>query len=107
MTLIQPHQPKNIFFIAVGALFLLLFTGALWLILLYNQTVNFRHGISAATARVQTLQTENADVKDQLLSFLNGSDTGAFATERNLVQEKNPHYLRASQDQQWVFASRF
>lgn len=105
MTLIQPHQQKSFFLGVIAALFVLLFTGVVWLILLYNQGVEFRHASLDFKAEVQKVETEHADAKERILSMTNSSDVAAFVAIHNLVQDKTPHYLRTYIDSQWAFAS--
>ena len=107
MTLIQPHQQKNIYFALTMALFLMLFTGVVWLIFLYNQSVNFRHGAANAKSEIQKLQLQSSVDRDTVFAYFQGDNAQIFASSHGLLNEKNPRYLRASNDTQWVFASRF
>jgi hypothetical protein len=107
MTFIQPHQEKNIFILSAVFLFAMLFTGVVWLIFLYNQNVNLRHGTADAMIQIQKLQIRNSESRDTLFSYLEGGNVEKFASANGLVEDKNPRYLRAPNDTQWVFASRF
>ena len=85
----------------------MLFTGVVWLIFLYNQNVDYHHSAADAKSQIQKIQLQDTDARDTLFSYLEGSHVEEFASAHGLTQEKNPRYLRASNDTQWVFASRF
>ncbi len=106
MTFIQPNQNKNILnkIIAVLALGIVLIS--VWLIVLYNQTVNLDHAIAGMTDNIQKLQAANADLKSRTVALLTGQDFEALAAEKGLVQERNPQYLELTVANKWDIASR-
>ena len=82
----------------------MLAAGVIWLIVLYNQTVDIRHSISAANASYEKLQASNAELKDGVLKLFLNENFERLAEDRNLIIDKKPQYLRANT--QWVFASQ-
>lgn len=103
MTYIQPkkhHSLINLFLVivAVGVL-----GGAVGLIIIYNQTVTLSHGTSEAKTALRAIETANAEVKERIFSLFDPAHVAAFAAERGLTVDKNPHYIEVSK--QWVVAS--
>jgi hypothetical protein len=75
-----------------------------WLVVLYNQTVNIDHGLEKAKTEIQKLQAGNAELQDVLFGFFDDTKVELFAKENNLIKEKNPQYIET--DGQWEFASQ-
>ena len=67
-----------------------------WLVMSYNKVVSLDHGISNAKQSINKIQSQNAELKNQTFSLLDGNYLQKFALERNLVQDKNPQYLEVN-----------
>jgi hypothetical protein len=105
MTYIQPnknHSTLNILLIFLGIGF---FLGAVWLVILYNNSVNFSHGLSEMKSEFQEVQTVNVELKEKIFSVLDSLNSKSIAASHNLVQEKKPQYLEINT--QWSYASEF
>jgi len=101
MTFVRSEKQNisNILLIIFGAL---LVFGFIYLIAVYNQMVNLRHGISDMRAETQKLGVQSAELKDQLFKIFDPSKVEALAKDRGLVKENKPSYLETNQ---WALAS--
>ena len=106
MTFIQPNKNKSILNSIITALVLGMALISLWLIILYNQTVNLDHAILNFDRELQKLQIANAELKEKTVALLAGDNLAAFAAERSLVQERSPQYLELTAAKKWDIASR-
>jgi len=71
--------------------------GIVWLIIIYNNVVTMEHEIDGMKTGIQKIQTESADMGEQIFSFLDGSNLESFMRERNLIKDKSPDYFKISQ----------
>lgn len=102
MTAIKPNKNK-LFSNKLLVLFCApLFLGIVWLVALYNQTVNIGHGIEEMNADLKKLQGETAELQDTMFNSFSGERIEAFAKENRLIKEKTPEYLEIND--QWAFA---
>lgn len=107
MTFIQSKTSSlTTFRIALIAMIAALFAGVTMLVVLYNQTVDARHAARDLHESLATLESDNADREEQLMSQLDSRSLAAFAATRGLVEDRAPAYLQAHTDP-WGFASRF
>ena len=67
-----------------------------WIILSYNKSVNLEHEISAAEINIRELQTSKAQLQDKMFTFLSDVNFKEFSKNRNLVEEKNPQYMKTA-----------
>ncbi len=95
----EKQNISNILLIILGGL---LIFGFIYLIAVYNQLVNLRHGISDMRAETQKLGVQSAELKDQLFKIFDPGKVEALAKDRGLVKESKPNYLEANQ---WELAS--
>lgn len=85
----------------MGLAFLLIST-IVAVIMLYNQTVNLKHGITDIKADVQRVAAETASFKDGVFSIFDPQKVGALAKKQGLIKESRPNYLEVNS---WVLAS--
>jgi len=104
MTLIQPNKQKKFFTKIAIAAFVPVVGGIFWLIILYNQNVNLTHNLDERKTELQSLEANNAELKEQFFALFTASNVEQFAKERGLIKEKNPRYFKV--DEPWVFAVR-
>ena len=94
MTTIGPQkkrQSTRVFLACFLGTFVL---GAVLGISFYNDTVDLKHEVRKAEARIVELEVLNADVKNQLYALLDAERLEALAGELGFVLEKRPSYLR-------------
>lgn len=104
MTSIQPNKEKTLSVKIIALLGVTLLFGVIFLIALYNQTVNLEHEIKAARDEVQNIQAENAEYKDKIFNLLSAKNIESIAAERQLVKEKEPEYIQAHR---WAVVSQY
>ncbi len=105
MTYIKPNKNNsslNIVLLLLGVGF---FFGATWLVILYNNSVNFSHGLSEMKLEFQKVQAANAELKEKIFSVLGPLNSKDVAASHNLVQEKKPQFLEVNT--QWSYALEF
>ena len=107
MTLIQPkiQNPLSLFNTLLGGFLLLFLVGVVWLIMLYTGTVNLRHGVMTFRSNIETMQVQNATIKDQMFALLSGDSLASVAAANNLIRDTNPRYLQLKPI--WEVASRY
>lgn len=103
MTFVQPRKNSGVLAGALVFLCIALTASVVYLIVVYNHVVNLEHNLSRLESHYRLLETENAEIKEQIFTLFTTQNLEAFAAERQLIQEKNPRYFT---DQQWLFASR-
>ena len=103
MTLIQPKKNSILINRILFALFLGVVLSASSMVLLYNQTVSLTHSALQAKDDLQKIQTENAELKENIFALLDPTAVKAFAAGKGMVLDPNLRYLEISK--QWVFAS--
>ena len=104
MTIIRPQHTIKTFY-----KFLVLFgvpvvIELVWLIVLVNQTVSFKHEVSKLGEDVHLIQNQNAELRDRITKLFDGLDATTFALDYGLIEEKNPEYLEIPT--QWVSVTR-
>ncbi|MEK7193391.1 MAG: hypothetical protein AAB652_01225 [Patescibacteria group bacterium] len=104
MTMLQPNKEKRFIGIYIALFLTPLLSGALWLVFLYNQTVNLQHALEKTQADFLALQTGNAELRDEFFTLFDGKNLEIFAKERELREEKNPRYLEIKGP--WALVSR-
>jgi hypothetical protein len=62
-------------------------------IVAYNGSLNVRHRFSSLQERVETLENENAQLKNNLYTITDTKTLNSVAARLGLVAEKNPSYL--------------
>lgn len=93
MTFFRPEQ-KSILNYAIFALVAALMVSSFGVVWIYNRSVNLEHGISAAELDIRSVQTEKAQTQDKIFALLSGVNVQKFSKDRNLVDEKNPQYVK-------------
>jgi len=102
MTFIQSKkQHALVLNLVIIVLIACVMTSAIWLILLYNQTVSLEHGASLLGRKTAFAEAENADLKERLLALFDPGRMSEFAVIRGLIAERNPTYIESS----WEFVS--
>lgn len=103
MTIVSQHKTEKIHrapLIFLGVLTICtMVLGTSW----YNQIVNLTHELESRRGDIQKIQVRNADLKQRVFALVSFENLKKVARERNLVAEKNPHYLEL--DSRWLFAS--
>ena len=114
MTLIQPNKHSKSFFAGMILLLLIpLVLGVVWLVILYNKTVDARHTAAELNAKAQALQAQNAQLQNATFALFTTGALDQFAAAHDLVIDKSPQYVPAARpvavarSQQWAFASHF
>lgn len=105
MTLIQPGKNFGYLYVVLMVLTFPLITGVIWLVLIYNQTVDVRHGISDTKSELQRLEIQNAEYKEKLFKVLDTASLLQIAKTNSFEQDTKPRYLEVSKDNQWALAS--
>jgi cell division protein FtsL len=72
------------------------------LVVIYNQTVNFKHSITDLKTSIQQTASETASFNDQVFSIFDLRKVGELAKSQGLVREVHPNYLEVNS---WVLAS--
>jgi cell division protein FtsB len=103
MTFIQPNRSSNILSKILIVLAACLVLGGLSLIVLYNRMVNFNHGAGEMKAEYLALQSQNAEIKDEVLKLFDVGNDSAVLSGHKLIEDKNPQYLEI--DSKWSYAS--
>lgn len=104
MTFIQ-HNRSNWWQSAVMAALIVFSIGAsVELVYLYNRAVNLKANVAAVREDIQDIETQNAEMKEQIFGLLSPDNFQEFAAERGLVQENSPRYLEV--DRKWSIASQ-
>lgn len=103
MTYIQPKKDNSFINILLFAVALSVLGGAVSLIVIYNQTVSLAHGTQETREALRATETANAELKERIFLLFDPAHVTAFAAERGLVIDKNPHYIEIAK--QWVVAS--
>ncbi|MEK9180056.1 MAG: hypothetical protein AAB897_01425 [Patescibacteria group bacterium] len=65
---------------------------ALWLVILYNSTVDLEHGIVSMRGDIKSLQAENAELKEGIYALFDAANFKKNVGS-DLVQDKNPEYM--------------
>lgn len=91
----------NILLIFLGAPAIL---GFIYVIILYNQTVDLKHSIADMKAETQKIEVQSADLKDQYFAIFDPAKVESTAKARGLVKENKPAYLESNT---WALASHF
>ena len=99
MTYIQPNKNNKINFLT-SILILIAVFSASWGVSLYNQLVNFNHNITNQEKLVRQAEVENAELKNRLYQQIDSKNLEVLASEKSLVIEKNPEYIRLNNNQQ-------
>ena len=95
MTFFQPEQ-KSFINYAIMALIAICLIASLWIVLSYNRSVNLEHEISAKEINIRELQTNKAQLQDKMFTLLSDVNLEEFSRNRNLIEEKNPQYMRTA-----------
>lgn len=99
MTYIQPNKNNKIFFLT-SILILITVFSASWGVSLYNQSVNLSHNIIDQEKLVRQAEVENAELKNKLYQQIDSKNLEVLVSEKSLVMEKNPKYIRLNNNQQ-------
>ncbi|MEK7547119.1 MAG: hypothetical protein AAB536_03005 [Patescibacteria group bacterium] len=95
MTFFQPEQ-KSLINYVIGALVGVSLLASVLVISSYNRSVNLEHEILAAELDIRKLQTEKSQLQDKIFALLDEVNLQKFSNNRNLIEEKNPQYLKIS-----------
>lgn len=66
----------------------------------YNQLINLRHEIAGQETNLQKVEVTNAELKNNLYRLTDGENLQTLATDKNLVLEKNPKYVKINDSNQ-------
>ncbi|OGY99188.1 MAG: hypothetical protein A3B13_00585 [Candidatus Liptonbacteria bacterium RIFCSPLOWO2_01_FULL_45_15] len=95
MTFFRPEQ-KSFINYAITTLIAICLIASLWIVLSYNRSVNLEHEISAKEINIRELQTNKAQLQDKMFTLLSDVNLKEFSRNRNLIEEKNPQYMRTA-----------
>lgn len=104
MTIIQPNRTTTLTTAALYVLVLSVALCAIVLVMLYNDMVNFKHGIVEVQKEVRAVQAESAELKETTFNLFNSQNLERVAAERQLVKDREPRYL--TPETQWSLVSR-
>src|SRR3989344_610972 len=96
MTIIQTDRTGaklNLIFITLMAAVVV---AAVTLVFLYNRLMNLKHEAAAARQEIEVTELRTAEMQEKLFALLNKDSVAELATNRALVQERNPKYLQIS-----------
>lgn len=105
MTYIQPKKNFILLNIVIAGLILFLGADLIVLIMLESHIVNLEHGASEMKADTQTLEAQNATMRNDLFAMFDGTHVSAYAEDYALSEDKSPEYFNLGS--QWSFASHF
>ena len=93
MTIIHPHKTSPFINIILMILAGILAVSSIWLVVLYNRSVNLDHNISSLKAQIKNMETETAELKDRIFTILDTQALSRIAETEGLVKERSPNYL--------------
>jgi cell division protein FtsB len=93
MTIIQPNRRRGTTRFMIGVFFLLLFTGALGAVLLYNNVVDLRHRLADKEQALATLEVENAEFKNRTYALLDARKAKDMLEKSALIFDRNPEFI--------------
>jgi cell division protein FtsL len=106
MTLLQPNKSTSATLNIVLMLLILgIFLSATMLVVFYNRMVNVTHTLSRANVESKKLETENAELKDNIFALFDNAHVAAIAQSKELSEDKKPRYVEV--DQKWFLASHY
>ncbi len=100
MTFVRSEKNYKLIFIMLALTLALAMVG---LILLYNRTVNLKHGIADMKSDIQGVGAETASLKERFFAIFDPQKVEELAKAQGLVKEKKPTYLEVNP---WVLASQ-
>ena len=100
MTIIQPNKNnKKANLMAFGLTMAMVIMVAIG-VSFYNQLINLRHEIASQETNLQKVEVTNAELKNNLYRLTDNENLQALATDKNLVLEKNPKYVKINDSNQ-------
>jgi cell division protein FtsL len=69
---------------------------AVFLVVLYNRTVNLRHAAAELEQQIEDAHTESAEAQRRIFSLFGTDNVQRVAQERNLVKDTHPTYVSLS-----------
>ncbi|OGY57929.1 MAG: hypothetical protein A3E61_00035 [Candidatus Colwellbacteria bacterium RIFCSPHIGHO2_12_FULL_43_12] len=97
MTVIQPNKIKSLTHLIFIFGFILVFMASLSVVF-YSRTVSLRHDMATAQKEIDDMKVKNAELKNSFYSLVDSGELEKLATEKGLINDKNP---------QWEFASQY
>ena len=77
-----------------------LIAGALWLVVLYNLSVDLEYKLKEAKAEFQKIEAQNAEFQDKIFAVFKSENLENFAKDKGLIKDQEPEYFRLTQ--QWA-----
>ncbi|MBU6500746.1 MAG: hypothetical protein KGJ89_03205 [Patescibacteria group bacterium] len=105
MTFIQPPKNKGFLNKIMALLAVSMALGVIWLIVIYNKSVTLDHNISQMNNEFQIIQSQNAELKDEIIKVADTKNSADLISQNNLIQDKNPQYFEINK--QWSLASQY
>lgn len=99
------HKKNNFKNYILALLVLLIVSGTVWLVVLYNRKVDYVNSVTKIKQDKQLLEAQSVQDKEKIFSLLGSGEMDQFATQLGLVKENNPEYIEISKP--WVSASRY
>lgn len=81
---------------ALWALFSASFIASVFLIFIYNYSINLDYKIYSAEETIKKLESEKAQLQDKVFALLSDASLKKLSANNGLVEEKNPKYLKIS-----------
>lgn len=106
MTIIQPNKNSKLQNFFIGFLTVILAGFIWWGLIVYNAVVDVNHNIKLAEEDIKRAELQNADLKNQIFTFLTPTELELLAKKSGLVKDKGPQYLEAGKEVSWAFASQ-
>ncbi|MEK7094131.1 MAG: hypothetical protein AAB903_02190 [Patescibacteria group bacterium] len=104
MTYIQSNNSNFMYRFAIIFLMSTIVLMAIYLIIIYSQTVNLGNEIKDSKIALKNTMTESAELQSQIFREVTDTYLKSKAGELGLVEEKNPTYFELQK--QWLFASQ-
>jgi|YelNatPaOPRAMG01_1025707.scaffolds.fasta_scaffold04990_11 cell division protein FtsL len=99
MTFIDFKKQNNYPIVILSILAIISFV---FMVVLYNQTVNLNYSIGQIKNQITQSQAHTDEIQTQILSILNSSNASNEAKKMGLIVDNNPQYLQANS--RWAFA---
>lgn len=98
MTIIQPnkHKTRRVADILIVFLGVVVFGSAAVTVFSYSHVAGLKHDISRLENEIEKSRSANADLKNDLFRMTDPQSLEAIASEKGLIEDRNPR---------WVFAS--
>lgn len=93
MTILRPNKNKFQFNILFAAIVGLVLFGAIFSIFANSRSVQLTHELRQERKVIEILQSENAELKNQLYAMIDFKDYEKIGAKLGLIKDRKPEYL--------------